>query len=312
MSMVTPREVDRQNNVGYKKNPKPRVSPVSSATTIVDPNLGARKTWSESSQAFVKAERAEAQDQQDLADWMATLNPTQNTNPGGGSGSNYGSYAAVDPKKMAQQKIDGVTQLMQSQTMRSPRQTWTNDTDMRAQVADAAQADQAISGREYDALDEYVAGLQNNFSQDAVAADVGGGVDLQRLLASQGAGDNGLAAEAEFMARQGQQSVDSSNRMSQALGASQDGWNQSMGQSAKEARVRNSESAQARQRGLEMQINALDRQGQKTVDDQNFQMKLADRQNMMAMFSQIMGLAAEGGVAAPEMNIDALMKQMGY
>lgn len=319
------------------QTPTPKTNPYGSVTLSnrrTNPTPSRRTHSDARENAFVRQQETRIgspwetdylQDRDDQAMYNAMfgiqdqLNNQTTTSGGSGRSHRSGGYGGggagtAAKKKAGQTRIDTLMGIINSQAMKSPQQEFTPDTAMRAQVGEAALADEAIRNREFDALDEYVASLGNAYSEapQAMAADTSGGVDLAHLLDSQGAGSGTLAAEAEMLQAQGQQQADIQNRLNRRLASGQDAWNQSTASEAKMGRAHAAERASAYQRGLESQITAMDAKDRKRIVDQNFQMKLADRQNLMKMIAEISGIAADSGIDSPDLDIDALMRGMGY
>lgn len=231
--------------------------------------------------------------------------------PSGGGSRGYGrgggGGGGVD-NTGAQSQIDLLMKLMNSGAMTSPTRSFTPDTAMRSQLDGAYSADSARQGQAFDQLDQYAASLGNAYDAQpqAQAARVNPD-DLAALLGSQGGSDAGLRAEAQYLQGQNEQSAGAQNRYTEALRATQAGWNQSVGSEAKMSRNFAGEELGAQRRGMEAQIAASDQSRQRQIEDQNFQQQLADRQAMMQLIAQISQLSAGANLKSPDMDIEKLL-----
>lgn len=96
-----------------------------------------------------------------------------------------------------------------------------------ALVNGSVTADRASAKSAYDGLDKYMAGLSDPYAhiQPAAQAQVDPS-QFAALLQSQGVGDAGLRAQAQFLQAQNGSSAAAGDRLAQLMSANQQSWNQ--------------------------------------------------------------------------------------
>lgn len=172
---------------------------------------------------------------------------------GGGGGGGGGSYAAAAPKPTfdaTPYQFNGAPYDTLLQAMQKGYGT-----------------DQASAGNAYNELDRYLSQLQDPYAhiQPAQAAQVDPS-QLANLIRSQGGGDAGLLAQAQFLQAQNGQSAAASNRLAQLLSANQQSWNQGTQATAKTARTQSQDELLAQFNALKAQIEAQKLSQQQQLD----------------------------------------------
>lgn len=187
---------DAARGAWYGTNtPTPAPTPAPSA------HQAARDAWYGVTKPTTTAESKAQADFNEMYSWLLNQqqpgpNPNNNTN---GSGRRYGGGAT-------RASLDA----------------------LMAKLTQAGDKDRAAAKAAYGAYDQYAAGLSNPWEKigPAQQAQVDPSV-LANLIQSQGGGDAGLRAQAQFLQGQNAATAGASDRLAQQMAANQAAWNQS-------------------------------------------------------------------------------------
>jgi hypothetical protein len=202
--------VKKTQKGGGGRDPR-RVGNPAVPTTPTTPTTGGNRSQggmplspgSGDGQAFAVDYSAYEQAKRDFNAQYAGLLPGAGNNGGGGGGGRYGGGGGSGVNKVA---LDALL----------------------AKLKDAGAADGAAMRNAYANYDTYAAGLSNPWKDIAPAqqAQVDPSV-LANLIQSQGGGDAGLRAQAQFLQGQNAATAGASDRLAQQRAANQTAWNQS-------------------------------------------------------------------------------------
>lgn len=226
------------------------------------------------------------------------------TGPGGGGGGRPGATAGQ------QAQLGMLMQLLNSGIMKSPARTHTPDHALRGSVNDAVSADKAKLNTTFDALDEFLAGQKVAETPRVSATDFKND-DLSALIASQGGSDAGLRAQDALMREESGQTADAMNRYSDMIRSSQVAANQSRSAQAQSSRAGGLSDIDAQSFGLNALLDKRDADEARRIEEQNHATRLADRQGLFQLITAIGQLAGSTNQAIPNIDIDALLKELG-
>jgi len=181
-----------------------------------------------------------------------------------------------------------------------------------ANASSAVLADKKAAGQSFDDLDSYLGLLGNAYDNGPIAR--GASVDssaLSNLIQSQGGGDAGLQAQAQFLQSQNDAGAAATNRYAAAMSAGQDAWNQSAQSEGKQSRQFVDNELSAQLLGMNSALDKTEAARKRQIEDKNFASGAADRQAMMQLIAQIGQIAAGAGINSPDIDIEALLGGLG-
>lgn len=143
---------------------------------------------------------------------------------------------------------------------------------LQASLQSGVSADQASANTAYDQLDQHLANLQNPYAhiQPAQAAQVDP-TQLSALIQSQGGGDAGLRAQAQFLQAQNGSQAAASDRLAQMLSANQQAYNQGTQSAAQQGRVGAQGDLMAQYNAMKARLDAQKLSAQQQMDRQRLQ-----------------------------------------